>query len=217
MPTVALPERQYLLLHDVSWEDFRVFERMVEDQPGHRLTYDGERLEFMTLSYLHENVKTLFDRLMFVLVEEFDCPLASGGSTTFRREDLHRGLEPDQCYYLENEPLVRGKDELDLTVDPPPDVVIEIEVTRSALDRLGIFAALGVPEVWCTDGAQLRFLHLTENGDYQEQPESRHFPGIRSEEIAVFLQRRKAVNERELIQSFREWVRDMRKSCSSSS
>jgi len=156
MSTVTLPDRQYILLHDVSWDDYRSFERMVDDQPGHRLTYDRGRLEFMTLSHLHESVKMLIHDLLVVLCDEFDSPRKNGGQTTFRREDLGKGLEPDQCYYLENEPLVRGKDELDLTADPPPDLVIEIEITRSAIDRLGIFAALGIPEIWCTDGEQVR-------------------------------------------------------------
>ena len=210
MSTVTLPERQYLLLHDVGWDDFRNFERMVDDQRGHRLTYDRGRLEFITLSYLHEQVKTLLDRLIFVLVEEFDLQIASGGQTTFRREDLDRGCEPDQCYYLENEPLVRGKEELDLAVDPPPDLVIEIEISRSVLDRLGVFAAFGVPEIWCTDGERLRFLRLTDSGEYEEQPQSRYFPGIGSADIASFLQKRKQLDERALVKSFREWVRDVR-------
>ncbi|MFQ5731832.1 MAG: Uma2 family endonuclease [Planctomycetaceae bacterium] len=212
MSAATLPERQYLLLHDVDWDDFRSFERMVDDQPGHRLTYDRGRLEYMTLSHLHEFAKMVMHGLFAVLTEEFDVPRKSGGSTTFRREDLDRGFEPDQCYYVENEPQVRGKDELDLTVDPPPDVLIEIEITRSALDRLGIFAAMGIPEVWCTDGEQLRFLQLADSGEYEEQPQRRHFPSIRGSDIASFLQKRKQLDERTLLKSFREWVRDVRDS-----
>jgi Uma2 family endonuclease len=210
MSTATLPEQQYLLLHNVSWDDYRQFERMVDDQPGHRLTYDRGRLEFMTHSRRHESVKMLMHNLLAALTEEFDVSRDSCGSTTFRREDLDRGLEPDQCYYIENEPLIRDKDELDLTVDPPPDVVIEIEISRSVLDRLGILAALKVPEVWCSDGERLRFLGLNAAGEYDERPESRYFPGIRSEDVAPFLQKRKELGERALVKSFREWVRQQK-------
>jgi Uma2 family endonuclease len=207
MSTATLPDRQYLLLHDVSWDDFRHFERMVDDQPGHRLTYDRGRLEYMTLSHLHESVKMLIHDLLVILCDEFDSPRKNGGSTTFRREDLDRGLEPDQCYYLENEPLVRGKNVLDLTVDPPPDLAIEVEITRSALDRLGILAALGVPEVWRVDDEHVRFLRLNHSGEYEEHAESWHFSGISSEGIAAFVRKREELDERTLAKSFREWVR----------
>lgn len=209
MATATLPDRQYLLLHDVSWDDFRNFERMVDDQPGHRLTYDRGRLEYMTLTHLHESVKMLIHDLLVILCDEFDSPRKNGGSTTFRREDLDRGLEPDQCYYLEHEPLVRGKDVLDLTVDPPPDLAIEVEITRSALDRLGIFSALGVPEIWCIDDAHARFLRLNDRGEYEEYAESRHFAGITSDGIAEFLRKRDQLDERTLAKSFREWVREV--------
>jgi Uma2 family endonuclease len=207
MSTITLPDRQYLLLHDVSWDDFRNFERMVDDQPGHRLTYDRGRLEYMTISWLHENLKKRIDRLLFALVEEMDLPIASGGTTTFRREDLDRGFEPDECYYLANEPLIHDKREIDLTVDPPPDLLIEIEVSRSALDRLGIFAVLGIPEVWCADAESIRFLHLNQNREYEEQSESINFPGIRSAELATFLKEHEDLNELALVKAFRQWVR----------
>ncbi len=210
MSSVAVPEQQYLLLYDVNWDDYRTFERIADRQPGGRLTFDQGRLEFMTLSFLHEQLKTLIDRLLFAMVEEFDVPVASAGSTTFRREDLERGLEPDQCYYLDNEPLVRGKDELDLAVDPPPDLVIEIEISRSVLDRLAIFASMGVPGVWRADGEQVHFLRLSEIGEYEEHPESHHFPGVRSEEMASFLRQRKELDERALVKLFREWVQTTR-------
>lgn len=212
MSTATLPDRQYLLLHDVSWDDFRHFERMVDDQPGHRLTYDRGRLEYMTLSHLHESVKMLIHDLLVILCDEFDSPRKNGGSTTFRREDLDRGLEPDQCYYLQNEPLVRGKNVLDLTVDPPPDLAIEVEITRSALDRLGILAALGVPEVWRIDDEHIRFLRLNDNDEYVERTESLHFPGVRSESVAEFVRKRDQLDEPTLARSFRQWVRDVLKS-----
>lgn len=209
MSTATIPEQQYLLLHDKTWDEYRAFEGIVDRRPGCRLTYDRGRMEFMTLSHLHEFIKMLMHDFLTILTDEFEVPRKSGGSTTFRREDLDRGLEPDQSYYLQNEPLVRGKDDLDLSVDPPPDLVVEVEISRSVIDRLGIFAALRVPEVWCTDGSSMRFLRLNEMGEYEEHLESRYFPGIRSDGIAQVMKRRGELEERSLIQSFREWVQSV--------
>ena len=95
-------------------------------------------------------------RIIDILAEELEIPYDAGGSTTHKREDLAKGLEPDQCYYIRNEPLIRGRMELDLTHDPPPDLAIEIDISRSSVTRLGIYAALGVPEVWRYDGEALQ-------------------------------------------------------------
>lgn len=204
------PEEQRVLLEGMTWDHYRDLERIVDEQPGLRLTYVRGRLELMTLSHLHESVKMLMHDLLVILADEFDVSRKNGGSTAFRRKDLDRGLEPDQCYYLENEPLVRGRTQLDLTVDPPPDLVIEIEISRSVLDRLGTFAAMGVPEIWCTDGKSLRFLALTDAGEYETRPESRFFPGIRSADMERFLKNPDQLDEGALVRSFREWVQQMR-------
>lgn len=207
MSTATLPDQQYLLLEDKTWADYLDMERLTDDRPGRRLTYDRGRLEVMTLSHLHESVKMLMHDLLKAMADELGVPRKNGGSTTFRNEDLDRGLEPDQCYYLANEPAVRGKDDLDLSVDPPPDVAIEVEVSRSAIDRIGIYAALGVPEVWRTDGESLSVLLLCDDGEYEEQLESRFFAGVPIDGVASFLRKRRELAENELESEFREWVR----------
>lgn len=208
MTIAAPPAQQYLLLENQTWSDYLDMERRTDDRPGLRLTYDRGRIEVMTLSYQHENLKEVLDRLLFALVDELDGDIASGGSTIFRKEILDRGLEPDVCYYLENAPLVRGKDKLDLDIDPPPDLAIEVEVSRSALDRIGIYAALGVPEVWRTDGESMTFLLLNDSGDYEEHSASGHFPAIRGDSLVPFLQERKELSEIALVREFRQWARD---------
>jgi Uma2 family endonuclease len=210
MSTATLPDRQYLLLHDVSWDDFRHFERMVDDRHGCRLTFDRGKLEFRELSFGHERVRMLIHRLFAELADAFDVPRCSAGCTTLHRQDLNRAFEPDQSYYLlENEPLIRCKDEIDLAVDPPPDLVIEVEVVPSAVDRVGVLAALGVPEVWPTDGESLRFLRLSKSGGYDEVVESLLFPGISADGIAPFLRKQYELEERKLVKSFRGWVREV--------
>ena len=122
----------------------------------------------MSPSSMHERYNCLFRRMIETLTEELAIPIKGAGSTTFKREDLERGLEPDSCFYLANERRIRGKRELDLTIDPPPDLAIEIDITSSSLDRQGIYAALGVPEIWRFDGESLRVYQLQPDGTYPQ-------------------------------------------------
>ncbi len=198
---------QRFVLRPTNWANYRAFADLLEEVHV-RLTYDRGRLEFMTLSNLHERLNRLVARLLEVLTEELNMPLMSAGSTTLNREDLDRGVEPDQSYYLENEPRMRGRDEIDLTRDPPPDLAIEIEVTRSALNRMSIYAALAIPEVWRFDGETLHVHVRTPEGTYVETERSPHFPFLPLAEIVAFIARRHEISETELVRSFRAWVRE---------
>lgn len=206
MSTVTIPERQQFVFTNVSWHEYLDFEKLCEGR-NVRLTYDRGRLEVMTISALHDLLKMLIHDFLVVLAKEFGLPRRNCGSMTFRREDLERGLEPDQCYYLISAPAVRGKVEIDLSIDPPPDLAIEIEVSRSILDRLAILAALGIPEVWRYDERELTVLLLQENGEYVESDESRCFAGFPVKDIHQFLRRRGKELESELLESFEQWVR----------
>lgn len=207
MATVPVaPHEQRFLMRNVDWQSYRAFADALGESHV-RLTYDRGNLEFMTPSHGHERWKSLLGRFVGVLTEELNVPMQSGGSTTFNRADLARGLEPDECYYLENEPLVRDKDEIDLDVDPPPDLAVEIDISRSSLNRMAIYAALRVSEIWRFDGQQLRVYHLVD-GSYVEADHSRHFPFLPLAEMQVFLLRRNNMDETSLIRSFRQWVRD---------
>src|SRR4029077_7401077 len=129
------------------------------DRPT-RLTFDGENLELMSPSPIHEWYASQMGRLLEALAFELGMPFRSGGSTTFKRRAIERGLEPDKCFWILSEPAVRGKMELDLLLDHPPDLAIEIDVSRSSLDRLSIYARLRIPEVWTFNGESLRILVL---------------------------------------------------------
>jgi Uma2 family endonuclease len=119
-------------------------------------------------------------------------------------------LEPDECYYLAHEQEMRGKDELDLSVDPPPDLVVEVEVSRSALDRLAIYASMGVPEVWRCDGHLLIVHALQGDGTYAVQTHSTNFPFLPMEKLAWFLGQSSTTDETTLLRSFQQWVREAR-------
>src|SRR3954466_9308750 len=142
----ALAPEQRFLLRDVDWTTYRVLANALGTRHL-RLSFDGGSLEFMTISRLHGRLSRLLGRLVLSLSEDFGLPISSCGDFTLDRGDLERGLEPDECFYLQNEPLVREKEELDLSTDPPPDLAIEIDVSRDSRRRLRIYAEIGVPEV----------------------------------------------------------------------
>ncbi len=208
MATAELPtltNQQRFLFRDADWELYQGFLTLMGDRPV-RLTYDRGVMELTTLSFGHENYAELLGTFIGVITDELDRPRQSGGSTTFNRKDLDRGLEPDKCYYLDHEPQVRGKDEIDLDVDPPPDLAVEVDISRSSLNRMAIYAAMRVPEVWRFDGEQLDVFRLSAAGQYVQQARSGHFPQLDVAQIAAFLLMRGSMDETKLVRAFRKWV-----------
>ena len=169
--TPVSAERRFLL-DGVSWQFYETCLAEIGDRPI-RLTYRNGSIEMMSPSEEHERFKRLLARLVDAATEELNIPIRSSGSTTWRKQELDAGLEPDNCYYIEHEAQVRGKREVDLDVDPAPDLAIEIEITTSAVNRMAIYAALGVPEVWRFDGQTLSIHGLAEDGAYHRLDRSR--------------------------------------------
>jgi Uma2 family endonuclease len=208
-PVAALPQgkgEQRFVLHCLDWDAYR---KISEALTGRhlRLTYDRGTLEFMTISPLHGKLSRLVGRLITALSEELGLPISAFGDMTCDREDLERGAEPDECFYIKHEPLMRDKDEIDFTTDPPPDLVAEIDISRSSRRRLGVYAALGIPEVWQYDGKSLEVLRRTRRGGYAVSEGSIHFPQVPVQELAGFLARRTQTDENSLVREFRAWVR----------
>jgi Uma2 family endonuclease len=209
MATIASPAEQRLRLSDIPWETFVTYSDGLG--PRHvRVTYDRGEMEVTTLSSRHENRKKWLSRLVEALTEEMEIDIASFGSMTCRREDLLRGLEPDDCYWIKHEPQVRGREELNLETDPPPDLALEIEISRSTLNRLAIYAALRVPEVWRFDGETLRVVILTSRETYRPSNRSKAFPFLPLNEFAQFLQPSE-LSETQFLRTFRIWVRKQKK------
>ncbi len=183
--------------------------RCLEDLEGchKRLTYDEGTLEITTLSARHEWSKRLIGRMIEAMTEELNIPIRSGGSTTLKQQLKEKGLEPDECYWIATEPLVRGRADLDLAVDPSPDLAVEVEVSRSVLDRLGIYAALRVSEIWWSDGDKIMISRLQDDGTYASMDYSRSFPWLPMAELGRFLEASETMDETQWIRSFRAWVR----------
>lgn len=199
--------KQRLLLHDVSWESYIAIGNALCDRPALRMTYDRGSLEFMVTSSQHEIYKRWFSRLIEALTEECNRPIVTAGNMTFQRENLDRGLEADDCFWIAHEPRMRGKLTWDPAIDPPPDLALEIEISRSALPRMSIYAALGVPEVWRFDGSAMRVELLQSDGTYAVVERSLAFPAIPVNEIVPFLQPSAELDSISVLRSFRVWVR----------
>lgn len=206
MSTVSVPSGQRLLLTGVDWQSYGRLRRLFDNR-GLRLTYDRGALEIMSPLLAHESPADLLGRFVVVLTEELGLPIKAAGSTTLRRRRRRRGLEPDRSWWITNEPRVRGKLKIDLRVDPSPDLALEIEVTRSALNRMAIYAALAVAEVWRLAGQILSFHVLGADGQYNQVNQSRVFPSLTPADLLPFLALRPTQDENAIVQQFRTWVR----------
>lgn len=207
METVERPAGQTVILRGVSWGTYDSLLADHEDRGAPRFSYDQGELEIMSPSPKHEKLNRDLALLVDVVAEEFGIDVYALGSTTFRREDLDRGFEPDSCFYIENEEHVRGKDRIDLDVDPPPDLVIEIDITSPSLDKHPIYARLGVPEVWRHDGERVAILRL-DRTDYAEVAESKVLPPLTGAVLSSLIERGKSMRRTAWLKEVREWARE---------
>jgi Uma2 family endonuclease len=205
MKTEAPSGEERTILRGVSWSTYEALLADLGEHRGH-MAYDHGVLEIMSPSQSHEALKRLIGRLVEMLSLELGIEILSTSSLTLRCPELLKGVEADESYYIQNEARVRHK-EIDLAVDPPPDLAIEVEISRSAIDRLGIYAALRVPEVWRHDGASLKVLLLQGDGSYGQSDRSRAFPMLPMDELARFLEMRSTLSENQVVTAFRDWVR----------
>jgi Uma2 family endonuclease len=199
-------EYQHLVLDYVSWDFYERLLQEIGNRPI-RVTFHRGRIEIMAPLAEHELEKRAIGRLLEQLTLEFKIPIRCFGSTTFRREDKQAGLEPDECYYLRNDPKVRGMMRFDPAVHPVPDLAVEIDVTHRSISRQPIYADLGVPELWRYDGRRLNVLLLNAAGDYSPSPSSPNFPLLPMETFQTFVKRMLGEEEQNsVVNEFRQWV-----------
>lgn len=197
---------QRFVIHDVGWQGYETLLTLVSDRPI-RITYDRGTLELMSPSQKHERDKSLFGRFIETMTEELDIPCSTFGSTTWKREALDRGLESDECFYLYRHAEQVSEKTVDLSVDPPPDLAIEVETSKSALDRPQIYAALGVPELWRFDGQVLRIFVLRDDATYVASASSRHFPFLPVDDMVRLVLKATSMVHTRWGRMIREWIR----------
>ena len=201
----AVEGEQRILIPDVSWDFYLRFCEEIGERPL-RLSYNDGDLEIMITKSPHESYKTMLAKIVETTIMERNIPVLSGGSMTFQVEGLEKGFEPDECWWIEQEATVRGKREFAFPGDPPPDLAIEIEISRSLVSRIGILAALGVREVWRYNVRRLRFCVLQPDGSYRDQDTSVAFPFLRPADVEQYLQIDETLDETTRLRRFREWL-----------
>ncbi|HQU46646.1 MAG TPA: Uma2 family endonuclease [Pirellulales bacterium] len=196
-----------IVLAGISWE---LYEQLRENEENWhiRMAYDQGRLELVSPSPSHEGIKKLIGRMIEAFTEEMNVPCRSLGNSTWKRQELAKGLEADECYYILNQHRVCRRRHVDLEVDPPPDLAVETEVSRSVVKRLRIYSALGVPEIWRWRKTGLTAYSLGAEGKYVEREFSLNLPMLRVKDIEPFLDFELSANETAWIRKFRAWVRE---------
>ncbi|PSR14897.1 hypothetical protein C8255_23565 [filamentous cyanobacterium CCP3] len=200
---IQSPDR--VILQNISWQTYRSLVSDFEQEPALRLTYDLGTLEIRMPLDPHETYKKLLGRLIEAATEELGLEIRSLGSRTCDREDLAKGLEPDQCYYIQHEAQVRGVGQINLAQYPPPDLAVEIDITSSSLDRLAIYSALRIPELWRFDGENLTIYALRGEG-YIVSLTSLALPPLAASDIERFLRLQPTTGENSLVKQFRQWL-----------
>jgi Uma2 family endonuclease len=204
----VFPAEQHLLLYG-GWDFYQQLLDARGDQcPGLRITFDRGRIELMTISSIHDRLKFLFGQILLIALEELRISYFGVGQATVGRSDLERSCEPDVWFYMgETARRMRGLPKLNFDRDPPPDLAVEIEISRTFLDRIDILAAMGVREVWRFDTENLRFLQLQADGSYVEQPTSVFLPTLPANEILRVIDESDEKEDLVLFLDFREWVK----------
>jgi Uma2 family endonuclease len=202
------PGELRFVIHNVSWENYEKLLEIFGDD-GPRMNYSDGSLELMSPLYHHEQPGALIGYLIEALTDELDIRRNALGSTTFRRRLAKKGVEPDECYYIANAGAIKkGQRAPNLDIDPPPDLAIEIEITNSLVDTLGIYAGIGVPELWRYDGESLTVMLLQPDGTYAVSETSLSFPFLPMDEFVRFLHAHDPDEETRWGRSFRAWVRE---------
>lgn len=197
-----------MILYNVSWSYYqRTLEELERSGGRVRVTFDRGTMEMMALSRTHEYVKRVIGRFVEAYALEADVPVTALGSVTCRREDLLRGIEPDECYYVTTAPPAVEDKPLDLDVDASPDLAVEVDITRSSIAKQPIYGAIGVPEVWRFDGERVTPLHRRADGSYANADASLAFPRLSMERFNHFLSRAITGDQHAAVKAFRDWVR----------
>jgi Uma2 family endonuclease len=196
-----------VILNNISWD---TFERLLADIGDRRKTlfhYINGTLEIMSPLSLHEGSNRFIEALLGIFTDELEIDMRRLGSLLMKIPELKLGAEPDSCYYIQNEPIIRGKEVIIVGQDPAPDLVLEVDITNPSDRRLPIYALLAVPEVWRYDGYSLEFLAL-DNGAYQPIEKSLSFPDLPDAIIVEYVQKRLTLGESGTLREFRKWVRE---------
>jgi len=208
-----LPAGATLRLPSVSWEEYETLLSDLTDWPSMRVSYDDGKLEIMSPLPEHEEYKEFVYSLARIISQESNITLETRGSATFKQKRLAKGAEPDTCFYVQNAQRIIGQRTIDLEVDPPPDVVVEIDLTSESLSKFKIYAAFGVPEIWRYDGERAYIYQLVDQV-YVEVRASLAFSSLTANALTEFIAQSKTQGQTAALAAFRQWWRSHSQSIS---
>jgi Uma2 family endonuclease len=206
MTTLALATESRVILDSVRWQTYECLLADLSEHCKARLAYDHGTLEIMIPYFAHEWLNRLLADIITALAFGKHLPVEQAGSTTFRRENVERGFEPDSCFYFGDQAIImRGRDQVDLRRDPPPALVVEIDLTHPSLDKFPIYAALGVREVWRCDGQRVWFYQLGLQG-YTPMETSAVLDRVTTQDVTSFIERGRQTDRQVLFDEVRAWA-----------
>ncbi|VXD18522.1 Uma2 family endonuclease [Planktothrix paucivesiculata] len=198
-----------VVLYNISWQQFENLLIDLGQTRAARIAYDNGTFEIMTPLPEHEYYKEAIGISIQDIAEELNINYESYGSTTWKREAHLAGIEPDNCFYFQNEAKIRGRLQFNLNQDPPPDLALEIDMTHKSLNRFPIYARLGIPEIWCYDSGELKIYQLQQE-TYREVEKSSVFPMLRVQEIPTIIEQYRLDGKLAVRRAIRNWVRQLR-------
>ena len=201
------PESPFTL-RKVSWATYKALMADVGDHRPWRIAYDSGVLELRMPLLKHETPKRLLENFVETAADEVEIEILEAGALTLEREDLKRAIEPDSCFYIQNELQVRGKDDINLPEDPPPDLAIESDLTSSSLNKFNIYASLGVQELW-RYRKEILEVYVLVGGEYKRSEVSLAFDFLPIPEIPNFIQQSKSIGQRAAVRLFKKRIREI--------
>ena len=202
------PAENRVVLKGVSWSTFKALLADVGDDRAWRIAYEGGVLEIRMPYLEHEVPKGLIESFIEATADELEIEVMKAGSLTLEREDLTRAVEPDSCFYIQNEASVRGNRDINLPEDLPPDLAIESDYTNSSVNKDGLYASIGVPELWRYRRQSLQVYQLVD-GKYEKCDRSLAFPFLPVAEIPGFIEQSRTIGQRSAVRLFRQRIREL--------
>jgi Uma2 family endonuclease len=201
--------RDSVIFQGATWDFYKAMLRNYDEQPS-RINYNRGTLEVMTLSIEHESYKSVLGMMIGLLALTFNLQIKHGGSSTLKRRSKQKGLEADLCYWIANEPAMRTKKRIDLRTDPPPDLVIEIDVMHSVVNREKIYAAVGVPEMWLLSSDARLTAYALQDKSWQPIEQSLSFPFLKVADLTAFTNRIGVDDDTSVLAAFADWLKQLK-------
>lgn len=207
-----LPDDASVTFNDVSWGEYEELLEQVGEAPGLRISYDNGSLQVMTISSQHEKYASFISSLIAGIRLRLRIDILAFGSATMRKSKSSGGHEPDACFYVQTAPLIGNRIQLDFETDPPPDIVVEIDVHHDSRPRFPVYARLGVPEIWRYDGRAMTIYHLVQDSVhseallYVEQDTSNGLPMLTTQILTEMIERMRNEGELTALLAFDEWL-----------